>query len=272
MVLNVSGVKDRREEIRGPLSLFAVIEGEMKVWTADRRVVLRPGQFFLTNPDRLYSLEIADRHTETLNVHFASGLFDGVAPGQELSDQQWLDDPEASPSAAEGLDERLQELTPELKQSLLALRYQPAQNQQKIFSSMTELLDSLIAVDRGWKSRQQLLQANQHTTSNTARELQKRMSLAEDQMRMTHSTLSLEELARTACMSKFHFLRSFKACYGMTPARFQGRLRLQAGLEALQQGKPIIEASELAGFSHLPSFYRAFEREFGCKPGSIAKG
>jgi AraC family transcriptional regulator len=55
-----------------------------------------------------------------------------------------------------------------------------------------------------------------------------RLRRVEDLMRANlHKALSLETMAKEACMSRFHFLRMFKATYGETPFKHLTRLRME---------------------------------------------
>ena len=46
--------------------------------------------------------------------------------------------------------------------------------------------------------------------------------------------LDLEAVAATAGVSKYHFLRSFSAEYGVTPARYLGRRRIERAQDLLR--------------------------------------
>jgi transcriptional regulator GlxA family with amidase domain len=63
-------------------------------------------------------------------------------------------------------------------------------------------------------------------------------------LRHLHEDLSVNALARRACMSPSHFNRAFKSVFGSTPAEFVENLRLNE------------------------AFRRAFERRFAAKPRS----
>ena len=80
-------------------------------------------------------------------------------------------------------------------------------------------------------------------------------------------TISLDELASEACMSKAHFLRSFKQDLGLTPMEFVLHERLKLAKQYLQLGHfQIQEVCYMAGFRNITYFIRAFKQEFGLTP------
>jgi AraC family transcriptional regulator len=77
--------------------------------------------------------------------------------------------------------------------------------------------------------------------------------------------LTLEELARVACFSPFHFHRIFSACVGETLYQFILRLRLErAANQLLQDPRKSVTAVALdCGFGSSAAFARAFRAGFG---------
>ena len=82
-----------------------------------------------------------------------------------------------------------------------------------------------------------------------------------------HQDLSVDALARRACVCPRHFSRRFKAVFGTTPAVFAGDLRLGEARRLLASGPSPVEAvAASVGFGSADSFRRAFERRFGITP------
>jgi AraC-like DNA-binding protein len=79
--------------------------------------------------------------------------------------------------------------------------------------------------------------------------------------------LPLTELAATAGLSPFHFLRVFRRVTGTTPHQYVigARLRLAARL-LLETNRPITHIAYDAGFEDLSNFVRTFHRVIGCSP------
>jgi AraC-like DNA-binding protein len=79
--------------------------------------------------------------------------------------------------------------------------------------------------------------------------------------------LGLENLAREAGLSPYHFLRTFERLTGATPHQYilRARLREAAGRLAAEPAK-ILDIALDCGFGDVSNFNRAFRAEFGVNP------
>lgn len=82
---------------------------------------------------------------------------------------------------------------------------------------------------------------------------------------------SLEEIARAASFSKFHFHRIFKGVTGESVGEFTRRLRLEKAACFLRfsPGTSITDVAYRWGFSSSQNFARAFRKHFGCSPSEF---
>jgi transcriptional regulator GlxA family with amidase domain len=87
-------------------------------------------------------------------------------------------------------------------------------------------------------------------------------------MRNLHEDLSVNTLARKACMSPSHFTRALKSVFGSTAAEFVENLRLNEAKRRLIPKRTLDTIAASVGFWDTASFRRAFERRFGAKPRS----
>ncbi|WP_306323268.1 MULTISPECIES: helix-turn-helix domain-containing protein [unclassified Streptomyces] len=79
--------------------------------------------------------------------------------------------------------------------------------------------------------------------------------------------LSLDELAQSAMVSKFHFLRTFRRVTGVTPGRFLSAVRLQEAKRLLLSTPlNVSNISVQVGYSSTGSFTRRFTESVGCSP------
>ena len=84
--------------------------------------------------------------------------------------------------------------------------------------------------------------------------------------------MSLDDLARHAGMSRHHFIRQFRAAYGVSPMRFFSRARLDAACRALSRGPGSIEdVSVDFGYSGQAAFSKAFKKRYGFAPSHILR-
>ena len=85
------------------------------------------------------------------------------------------------------------------------------------------------------------------------------------------AALSLEELARVACLSKYHFLRAFTCAYGVSPHEHQMQLRLALARTLVEAGEPLSSVAYDAGFADQSHLTRRFKQAFGVTPGAYAR-
>ena len=86
------------------------------------------------------------------------------------------------------------------------------------------------------------------------------------------ASVTLDELAEVAGLSKYHFLRQFSSVVGMTPGAYLRTLRLcQAARKLRTTDMPILEIALSVGFADHPSFSRAFARHMGMTPSEYQK-
>lgn len=96
----------------------------------------------------------------------------------------------------------------------------------------------------------------------------RRLCSARDMLREQHDRpLSIQQVAREAAMSPFHFIRQFEAVFGATPHQFriQARLDLAKRLLALSDYS-VTDVCLEVGFSSLGSFSDLFARRVGTSP------
>lgn len=88
-----------------------------------------------------------------------------------------------------------------------------------------------------------------------------------------HDDLTVEQLSRIACFSRFHFLRQFTVYAGISLfsyIRLQ-RLKRASYRLALNRRERIIDIALDAGFESPESFSRAFRNTFGMSPSQFRK-
>lgn len=103
--------------------------------------------------------------------------------------------------------------------------------------------------------------------------LMRRMDRVLDRIDVDYARpLTLDDLARTAGLSSFHFARTFRRLVGLPPHRYLGAVRLGHAVRLLEQGAPVTRACFDAGFGSLSHFTNAFRLRFGTSPSRVRRG
>ena len=83
---------------------------------------------------------------------------------------------------------------------------------------------------------------------------------------------TLEELARVAGLSRFHFHRVFRQIVGATPREYARAERLRRFEVTLGDGRPVLEAAFDAGYGSSSRAYEAAASGLGMTPGRRRRG
>jgi AraC-like DNA-binding protein len=82
-----------------------------------------------------------------------------------------------------------------------------------------------------------------------------------------HEPIALDDAARQAGLSEFHFLRLFTGVLGVSPKQYVIRSRLRRAARMLAEGgRPITEIAFEVGFGDVSNFVRTFHRAAGVSP------
>ena len=83
------------------------------------------------------------------------------------------------------------------------------------------------------------------------------------------SELTIDRLAASVYLSRYHFMRLFKEQTGYTVHGYIKQKRLLNGAKLIRSGVPVTEAALTCGYTDYSSFYRAFRDCFGANPSDL---
>jgi AraC family transcriptional regulator len=268
VVIHAIGKRDYRPDIKGTLSLFMNIKGESRCGTGKGLVRIEPDYFFITNQRQPYTLEIENTYTETFNIHFSEKLLDEVFAGVMHSPEKITDNPKIANHAGIEFYNRLYPKDDRLKRLMEPIyrhSQQGWQNALLLEEQLTEVLVYMLSLHQDIAREVHKLAT---VKKSTQVEVYKRLCLSLNYLHSYYTQeTSLDDLASIACLSKFHYLRMFKAVFGLSPYQFLLKLRLEKARELLKFSHlPVTEISTILGFQNTSSFSRLFHQRFGYAP------
>lgn len=83
---------------------------------------------------------------------------------------------------------------------------------------------------------------------------------------------TLDDMARKACTSPFHFSRQLRAGAGEPPVAMRRRVCLERASWRLRQGESVTEVALTEGYDSVAGFSRAYSRAFGHPPSATTSG
>ena len=84
--------------------------------------------------------------------------------------------------------------------------------------------------------------------------------------------VTIDDLARAALFSKFHFVRIFQRTTGVSPGRFMSAIRLQRAKELLiSTSLRVADISALVGYSSVGTFSSRFNGAVGLSPAAFRR-
>ena len=86
-----------------------------------------------------------------------------------------------------------------------------------------------------------------------------------------HRSHTLDDIARAAHVSPFHFHRVFRSIVGETPAQFSRRLRLERAISILSHdpNRTLTSVALDCGFASSSDFSRTFKQRYGVPPSAF---
>lgn len=259
-----------RPDIKGPFSFFLNIRGN-SFCSIDRQTThIDEDSYFVSNHSQIYTLHIEENSgdTETFNIHFGeffskSVLNSLITPADNILDAGtekqvtpvlFFNQLHHRDATFNGLIRAIQTSHKEMGPNRLRF-------EEQLTSLLTYHLQQHHHIARIINNLPPVRKA-------TRVELYKRLSRAMDVLRSGFcGEMSLDQLAMEASLSKYHFLRLFRAAYGLSPYQYIQHLRIEKARVLLTDpALSIVDLAGLLGFDNSQSFSRLFFQRMGLYP------
>lgn len=256
----------------GPLSIKTVLEGQVE-WIVDgRRLVVDEHSFLVLHDGQKYSMNVdTPRPVQTCCVFFQRDFVERIAQDATTSVQASLDSPLRDAPRLHFLS-RLQRDSESifLPQIWSMARRCSADIQPSSFEEDFLLLSEKLVLLYNEISAQ--IARVPAMRAATREELYRRLQIAKEYMHeASDRPLSLETVAREACLSRYHLHRAFTKVFGQTPHAYITALRLHRAWTLLKAGRTVTDVCTEVGLSSLSSFTRLFKSRYGEVPSSLSK-
>ena len=270
LVLHAHGRRHKIEGFAGPLSIKTVIDGIVTWRTGGRDLAVDQASFLVLNDGEEYSMHVNETHPiETACAFFRSGFVEAHAQDATTPLEKSLDDPvRTAPrlpflsrihtDAGGRILRRVQTLAQRCEREL-----QPSSFEEDFLVLSEELL-LLYAEVQAQMAR--LPGVKRSTREEVFRRLQRGREYLHTNL---EEPASLESTARIACLSQYHFHRTFTQAFAKTPHAYLTEVRLARAHALLRSGMPVVRACTEVGFTSASSFSRLFRDAYGIPPSAV---
>jgi AraC family transcriptional regulator len=249
--------------------------GGAEVYRVDNRMIpVDDDNFLILNHERTYSSVIrSETPVESFAIFFRPGLAEEFAGAFSAPLNDALD----SGGCLSGRNAEFSEaLQPHDRSVTPVLRYIKANlalglDDESWYEEQLHFLLERVAA-RHHRIRAEI-QSMPLARVTTRREVHRRIALATDFLHATYPReITLDDLARVACLSKYHFLRLFTVIHGLTPHAYLQRKRAQVAQRLLQSTRLTTDqVASQVGFAERSSMFRQLRRWTGRTPRELRR-
>jgi AraC family transcriptional regulator len=240
------------EEQMAEATIAVVLEGTFQYRAGTGAALLYPGAFLLGNAGACFTCGhehgVGDR---CIAFHFDAALFEEIAATAAGSGRFRFTAPMLPATAALA--------APAVASALRLVGKAPGRDEELAL----DLAERVIRLVSGHGERRA------PALPRERRRLVRALRYIEEH---SEEPVALSELAAVAGMSKYHFLRSFRALMGVTPHQLLIARRLRrAALAVATSPAPISAIAYEAGFGDLSTFNARFRNTFGVSPSELRR-
>lgn len=252
------------------LSVRWIGKGHYTYEVEKNRYSLKPGRFLIINNGQRYNSAMnPDVQTESFTVSFNRALFQSVLTAFSQKEEWLLDNPFNLSDADATFFVNTYPVEGELQNLLERFARASRKNVEvEFFDTLFYLLAEQLLIAQKTVRREIL--AIPSVKKITREELYRRLCRAKDFIRAhADQELKTETIAAQACLSPFHFMRTYKRAFGISPHQELLNVRLSKAVQLINFNKhdwTLGRIAHEAGFSDLSSFSKAFRQRYGVSP------
>jgi AraC-like DNA-binding protein len=235
-----------------------------------KHLALSERQFLLLNTNEQLSIRFdQDLPLHTLFILFEEQFFKDCLHYYFTNAQSLLDNPHQALKDEFWLPNIPYRLNQNLSAKASCFQYNHPWQQSELDAILFELIGDFLCENAETKKKINRIDVKKRETKE---ELYRRLTTLVDYMYSSlYDSLTLDEMAKIACLNKFHLLSVFKDLFHTTPVQFFRELKLQRAHELLQEQRSVSDVCYSLGFESIGSFSNLFKKHFRIPPSSILK-
>jgi AraC family transcriptional regulator len=228
--------------------------------------------YLVLNEGQQYTININSRkEVESFCLFFAPGFAEQVRRSISLRAKRLLDDPWGGTPEPLHFFEKNYLHDGTLSPAIRRLRNSyAASSPERLLEEFHDIVERLLSVQGVTLEETKRFD---NVRAATREELYRRVCRARDYASALFAeSVTLEDLARVACLSQNHLLRTFRQAFGVTPHQFLTHRRLEEARRLLAESDlSVTEICLSVGFQSFSSFSTLFRNRFGVSPSEFRK-
>lgn len=257
----------------GPLSIKCFFRGRAFYDVGVGRYAVDDRSYLILNEGQTYSVDLdSENEIESFCIFFEHGVAESVQRSLSTKTSRLLDEPD-KPARGINFFEKTYPHDEILSPALLQLRSQTSRTKPEtsgLAEHLHEIMERLLLVHTGVRRQVESIPA---LRASSREELYRRLHRARDfAVACFDEPITLNDMARVACLSTNHFLRTFKQAFHQTPHQYLTLIRLERAQGLLAQtDQPVTDVCFAVGFESLGSFSSLFRQRVGLAPAAYRK-
>lgn len=246
------------------LSLNFNLDGPQVYHVGSKAFSISTEKYLLINEGQIFKTSVkSDIPNRMVTLAFQVGLAAEILRSMHVSDVALLDDPFRNSSGAPEFLEKTYSIDSVIQQSVRELIVSDLhidETEQKLENLLTYIISQQLNI------RREILSIRK-SKPGTRLEIFKRLHWSLDFLHENfNNDLTVDKLAREACLSTFHYKRLFTELFNTSPYQYLIDKRLEKACNLLRDGTKVSEACLKVGWKDPSSFSRLFKKRFSTTP------
>ena len=238
-----------------------VLDGNIEIGVNNQKYSLQNGDIFLINSGDIHYFPTNSRQVQRIILHFEMPVLEAFA--EEIKNKRFN---KVLFKESDFLDNNPHEILE--KQLLDILKENEGKNIGYKIAMKARLYDILVILLRYVSTEAYYIK-----DKNSHFKHLERLERVFDYIEKNYDTnIDLEDIAKVANFSIYHFTRFFKEATQMTFSQYLNSYRVDKAVEQLiSKGSSVTEVGFLTGFGSIRTFNRVFKQFKGCSPSNYLK-